>query len=489
VREDTFRDPSTGMALPFDEVVNSGLSVGVPGTPLTWEVALKRWGTVGLRRALAPAISLAERGFVVDETFQEMVARNADRFSRFTSTAKLYLPGGRPPAVGSRFANPDLAETYRFIARDGADILYRGELGREVVRAVQRPPVVPDATRPVRPGLMKRSDLARYRAPPRRPTRVTYRGLEVYGMAPPSSGGSTIGEALNILERFDLSAMTRAQVLHHELEASRLAFADRNRYVGDPDFVDVALTELLSKSFAGERACLVRHDRASTSPIPPGSPDGEYAACDHPTGAGAPDPHEQGSTTHLVAADARGDVVAYTLTIEQEGGSGIVVPEHGFLLNNELTDFNFMPTQGDAADPNLPAPGKRPRSSLAPTIVLRGGHPLLAVGSPGGSTIITTVLGILVDRLDLGLSLPGALAAPRFAQRNTAATSAEAAFLASPERLALDQLGHRFIDDGEIGAATGLEFLDPKRVQAVAEPVRRGGGAAMVVIEEGSHAR
>jgi gamma-glutamyltranspeptidase/glutathione hydrolase len=184
-------------------------------------------------------------------------------------------------------------------------------------------------------------------------------------------------------------------------------------------------------------------------------------------------------TTHLVVADKWGNVVAYNITIEQTGGSGIVVPGRGFLLNNELTDFTFGPAEGD---PNLPGPGKRPRSSMAPTIVVKDGRPLLAVGSPGGASIITTVLQILVNRFEFGMPLPQALAAPRASQRNAAATQAEQGFI-DAHGPTLTALGHTFTDapGGEIGAATALEFRGRDRVQAVAEPARRGGGSALVV--------
>ena len=174
-------------------------------------------------------------------------------------------------------------------------------------------------------------------------------------------------------------------------------------------------------------------------------------------------------------------MVEYTLTIEATGGNAMVVPGRGFLLNNELTDFNFVPTQGAAFDPNLPGPGKRPRSSMAPTIVLSDGRPLLAVGTPGGATIITTVLQILVNRVDLGMTLPAALAAPRASQRNSAAPQAEPAFLSGPAGPGLTSLGHSFTPTAELGAATGIEFGPGGRLIAVAEPVRRGGGTAGVV--------
>jgi gamma-glutamyltranspeptidase / glutathione hydrolase len=474
MQEDAFVE--NGTPIPFSDAVTSGLSVGVPGTPQTWDVALDQWGTISLGEALRGATQVARRGFVVDQTFVDQTAANAGRFAEFTSTSELYLPGGQPPALGTVFRNRDMAATYDLLAEQGVQALYTGPLAQDIVDAVQEPPIAPGVTRLVRPGLMELGDLTSYEALLRRPTAVTYRGLDIFGMGPPSSGGSTVGEALNILENVPLAEIGETQALHHYLEASALAFADRNRYVGDSDYVTVPLDELLSDGFAAERACEISPLAALTKPVAPGSPDGDYdATCGSPTSAALAD--EEGlSTTHLTTADRFGNVVAYTLTIESTGGSGIVVPDRGFLLNNELTDFNFTDTQG-GNDPNLPAPGKRPRSSMSPTIVLEGGEPLLAVGSPGGSTIITTVLQILMNRLDLGMDLPDAVAAPRATQRNTASVQAEPGF----PRAELTGLGHLFANNPEIGAATGIEFLDSGLLQAVAEPQRRGGGSAGVV--------
>ena len=477
MREGTFVEG--GEPIPFAEAVTSGLSVGVPGTPATWELALDKWGSIDLREALRPATRLARKGFVVDETFHQQTAANAARFATFTSTRELFLPGGDPPEVGSVLRNPDLARTYDLIGRRGTDYLYEGRLATEIVAAVRQPPVVPGSAAVVRPGLMRLSDLDRYQALRRAPTLIEYRGLTVAGMAPPSSGGSTVGEALNILESSDLAALDRDEALHRYLEATALAFADRNRYVGDPDFVDVPLRELLSQDFADERACLIG-PTAATKPVPPGSPDGSYEPC-AAASASANDGGQEGfSTTHLTTWDRWGNVVAYTLTIEQTGGSGIVVPGRGFLLNNELTDFNFTPTQGMAPDPNLPAPGKRPRSSMSPTIVLEGDDPVLALGSPGGSMIITTVAQTLLNQLDFGMGLPEAVAAPRASQRNTPSVFAEPAFITSWGP-ALEARGHTFISVAEIGAVTAIERRDDGRLIAVAEPIRRGGGDAGVV--------
>ncbi|PRY28697.1 gamma-glutamyltransferase [Umezawaea tangerina] len=468
-----------GTPIPFDQAVTSGLSVGVPGTPKTWQEALRRWGTLSLREALGPAERIARDGFTVDATFNQQVANNAARFADFPATRALYLPQGTAPAVGTRFRNPDLADTYRELARHGTDALYRGPIGDDLVKTVRTPPVDPASTRVVRPGDLTKADLSRYTAPLREPSRTTYRGLDVYGMAPPSSGGTTVGEALNILEGVDVGTLTPTQYLHRFLEASRLSFADRNRWVGDPAFTDVPTRDLLSQRFADSRACLITPDKALTSPVAPGDPRNPTPCAT--SGVPAPTPYEGEHTTHLTTADRWGNVVAYTLTIEQEGGSGIVVPGRGFLLNNELTDFSFTPTTPGLPDPNLPGPAKRPRSSMAPTIVLNHGKAVLALGSPGGASIITTVLQVLTATLDRHLPLVDAIAAPRASQRNSTTTQAEQAFLTTPEATALQALGHKFTATTEIGATTAIQLLPNGHQHAAAEPTRRGGGSARVV--------
>ena len=468
-----------GAPLPFDPARYSGLSVGVPGTVLGWAEALERYGTMSLDKALAPAIHVARHGFVVDQTFYDQTQQNVDYFDDIPATAALFLdPDGTPHDVGTVFRNPDLAATYERIARLGPKGFYRGAVADALAKTVQQPPVGPNANHAWRAGLMTARDLRRYVAPERPPTHVTYRGLDVYGMGPPSSGGSTVGEALNILEGYPLSSMTREAALHYYLEASRYSFADRGAYVADPDYFDVPLRGLLSKDFAATRRSLIT-ERAATSPVAPGDP--------YPYNGGGGGGEASvtstraGTTTHLTISDREGDVVSYTFTIESTGGSGLVVPGFGFLLNNELTDFNFNST----THPNRVEGGKRPRSSMSPTIVLRHDRPLLAVGSPGGSMIITTVLQILLDRIDLGLTLPQAIADPRASQRNTPATSGEPAFIAGPEAAALRGRGHVLTSTPEIGAATGIEFLRGRGVLAAAEPTRRGGGSAMVEAPQG----
>ena len=236
--------------------------MGTPGTPATWDQALRRFGTLSFKKALQPATRLAARGFVVDSTFRQQTLDNAARFRAFDSTRDLFLPGGDAPQVGSVFRNPDLAATYKLLAKKGIAGFYSGPLADEIVQTVQEPPKRPDTDLPVPPGFMEKSDLAAYRAIGREPTHVGYRGLDVYGMPPSSSGGTTVGEALNILEQFDLAGMSDADALHRYLEASALSFADRNAYVGDPAFVDVPVSDLLSDTFAKERACEIDPDHA-----------------------------------------------------------------------------------------------------------------------------------------------------------------------------------------------------------------------------------
>ncbi|MFC7815898.1 gamma-glutamyltransferase [Streptomyces sp. NPDC057367] len=476
--EDLFTE--NGEPIPFADAVSSGLAVGTPGTPATWQTALDEWGSRKLSSVLKPAERLARHGFTVDETFRSQTAANEQRFRYFPDTAELFLPGGELPVVGSTFKNPDLARTYRELGREGVDAIYHGELGEDIVDTVGEPPVDPESGWYARPGDLTAKDLAAYETKLQAPTRTSYRGLNVYSIAPSSSGGTTVGEALNILERTDLSKASKARYLHRFIEASRIAFADRGRWVGDPAFEDVPTRELLSQRYADSRACLIKDDAVLTSPLAPGDPLNPAPCADG--GTAAPTTYEGESTTHLTVADKWGNVVAYTLTIEQTGGSGITVPGRGFLLNNELTDFSFAPANPAVHDPNLPGPGKRPRSSIAPTIVLDQHHkPVVAVGSPGGATIITTVLQTLTGVIDRGLPLVDAIAAPRASQRNAARTDLEPGLYDSGLRAELEAIGHSFKRNPEIGAATGVQRLPNGKWLAAAEKERRGGGSAMVV--------
>ena len=389
--------------LDFDPARFSGLSAGVPGTPLTWSRALNKYGTLSLREALQPGIRAATGGFEVDQTFFDSVDAVKTYFDDIPATAALYLdPDGSAKDVGTTIRNPDMAKTYRLMARQGVrQGFYRGPVAEAMVGAATNPPTAPTSDHTWRKGVMTTADLTRYTAPERAPIESRYRGLTVYGMGPPTSGGIVIAEALNILGGFTPAGASREEILHRYLEASRYAFADRNAYLADPAYFEVPIQGLISDSFATERRALIT-DRAARSPVPAGNPyDDQGDAA--PTAANAATiSHPRQSTTHLTTADRKGNVVSYTFTIESTGGNGITVPGYGFLLNNELTDFNYDSTR----HPNRVEGGKRPRSSMAPTIIERDGRPFLALGSPGGSTIPGTVLQTIVNRIDLREPIP-----------------------------------------------------------------------------------
>jgi gamma-glutamyltranspeptidase/glutathione hydrolase len=462
-----------GQPIDFETAVASGVSVGVPGTVRGWDEALRRYGSMSFRQVLKPAIVVANKGFAVTDIFHRLTAGNEAKFGLFASTSALYLKDGKALPVGAVLRNPDLAKAYGEIAAGGVKAFYEGKMARAIVDTVARPPVTGGK---VRAGAMTLADLSNYEARLRPPLRGSYRGYELYGMALPSSGGATVFEALNILEGYDLKALPRAKAEHLYLEASRLAFADRNAYLGDPEFVDAPVAGLLSKDYAAARRALIDPAHA-----------GAHAA------AGDPYPFqndasvplrpavshtlaESAHTTHLTVSDKDGNIVSYTFTIEAWGGSGIVVPGYGFLLNNEMTDFDFS-----GPHPNVPEAGKRPRSSMAPTLAFKDGKPAFSIGSPGGATIITTVLQGIVNYVDLGMTMAQAIDAPRISERNGAAPDIEPDFAASAQARALGQFAHPWsAAPEEIGAANALVFHADGSVTAVSEGKRHGVGTALV---------
>lgn len=466
-----------GKEMDFDTAVASGLSVGVPGTVRGWHEALQRYGTMSFEQVLAPAIGVAEQGFVVDTNFSRLVARNEGKFNRFPATSALYLRNGKAIPAGTTLRNPDLARTYRLLASGGVDAFYGGPLANAIVDTVNRPPTAPGIS--VRGSRMTLADLANYETRVRLPVHSTYRGYDLYGMPLPSSGGVTVFGALNLLEGYELASMPRAEVEHLYLEASRLAFADRDAYLADPEYVDAPVAGLLSKDYAGHRRALIDPQRAAPGPVPAGDP---YPFQQDPSPSSRPAPRalqpESAHTTHLTVSDKQGNVVAYTFTIEDWGGSGMVVPGYGFLLNNELTDFDFI-----GPHPNVPEAGKRPRSSMTPTIALKDGRPAFSIGSPGGSTIITTVLQTIINYIDLGMPMDQAIDAPRLSQRNSDTTDIEPGYADSPQAKAPLARGQRWSAQAEeIGAANALVFNVDGTVTAVSEGHRHGVGSAHVQV-------
>ena len=463
-----------GKEIDFETAVASGAAVGVPGTVRGWHEALERYGTMDFKQVLAPAIDVATKGFTVSEIFSHLTRENERKFQQFRTTSALYLRGGKALPAGTPLRNPDMAKAYREIAARGQRAFYEGPLARAIVDAVNAPPVARGAA--VRGGRMTLADLANYEARIRQPIASTYRGYELYGMPLPSSGGVTVAEALNILEGYDLKAMPRANAEHLYLEASRLAFADRNAYLADPEYIDAPVAGLLSKEFAAERRAQINPIRAAANAAA-GDP---YLYQEDQSVPLRPEPRmlqrENAHTTHLTVSDKDGNVVSYTFTIESWGGSGIVVPGYGFLLNNEMTDFDFSGPR-----PNVPEAGKRPRSSMAPTIALKNGKPAFTIGSPGGSTIITTVLQTIVNHVDFGMPIDAAINAPRISERNGATTSVEPGFAGSQQARALEAFGHTWENPPEeIGAANAIVFNPDGTVTAVSEGRRHGVGSALV---------
>ena len=354
-------------------------AVGVPGTLAAWCEMLARFGTLDLACVTAPAIRHAERGFYVTGYLSECIAETAADLARFPDSARVFLPGGAPLAKGDRLVQADYAATLRLIAAEGPPVLYGGALGRTVVEHMARAG-----------GLITLDDLGRYRTVERGPVRGTYRGFEISGCPPPTGGGIHLIQMLNVLEGFDLAAFGFGSVdgIHLLAEAMKIAFADRSAATGDPAFVDVPVARLIAKEYATARRAAIDLKKA-----------GAYAA-----GVSAGSPH----TTHLTVADADGNVVAATQTINNLFGSKAMVPGTGMLLNNTMAIFDPHPGHTLSI-----AAGKRMTSSMAPTLVLREGRPFVALGLPGGVRIFTSVLQALVNLIDHGMSLQEAVEAPR----------------------------------------------------------------------------
>ena len=418
--------PTMFGTLSFENASTSGISVGVPGTLRGVSTALKNWGTISLAKALDPAIALAESGFAVGPLLAADIVNTSDRGFVMTNlqaeTAAVFRPGGVPLKPGDLLRQPDLARTFRLIAAQGPDVFYKGEIATAIVAAQTRASTSGAAGAALSGGAAGRmtvADLANYNVALRQPLTGSYRGYGIATMPPPSGGGITVLQQLKMLEQFPIGDKSKGfgfgekNTLHVLIEGMRLSFADRNFWEGDADFVKVPTSGLLDASYLAGRGALIRLDSAlRAAAIVPGNP--------LPRDAAAADPREGAHTTHFVVADREGNIVSYTTTVESLFGSGITVPGYGFILNNEMTDFNWPPTfnlaTGDIGANDV-APYKRPRSSMAPTLLFKDGKPFAALGSAGGSRIINAVVQITSNLLDQGMSVEEAIDAPRISAR------------------------------------------------------------------------
>ena len=433
-------------------------AVAVPGTVAGLAFALSQYGSMPLKALIAPAVRLAEDGFVVSQDMAKELARHQERLARWPSSARIFLrPDGQPLRAGDRLVQADLAASLRLIGEQGPDAFYRGAIAERIVAEMKSGG-----------GLIAADDLAGYRAIVRPPVIGTYRGYEIRSMPPPSSGGIHVIQILNILEGYDLAALgpNSAASIHLLAEAAKRAYSDRSRHLGDPDFWEVPSAGLTSKDYAAALRKSIDLARATPSDeIAPGEP----ARFEGP------------NTTHFTVADAEGNVVSNTYTLNLSYGSGIVAAGTGILLNNEMADFAAKPGVPNAFgllgdDANAVAAGKRPLSSMSPTIVLKDGKPFLATGSPGGSRIITTVVQILLNAIDHRMNIADATEAPRVHHQWQPDTLRVEQGISPDTRRLLEAMGHR-VEIGPPMGATQSIMQSGGRLFGASDPRRPDGRA------------
>ncbi|QDL92722.1 gamma-glutamyltransferase [Paroceanicella profunda] len=445
-----------GEPVAFFSAVPGGRSVGVPGTLRAFEALHRRHGRLPWADSFAPAIAAAETGFEISPRMASSIAEAPALDAFPAAKAYFFTPDGAPRPAGSRLTNPDLARTLRLVAAQGADAFYEGVIAGDIVAATR------DA--PMNPGLLTREDFARYRAVDRPAVCAPYRAWEVCGMGPPSSGGLTIGQILMLLSGFDLAASgDTPRTWHLFAEASRLAYADRGLYMADSDVTDMP-EGLLDPAYLATRAAAIDPGARATE-VAPGAPPWKE------TRLRAPDTQsERPGTSHFVIVDRYGDMASITSSIETGFGSRLMVG--GFLLNNELTDFSFRPEVAGKPVANRVESGKRPRSSMSPTIVLRDGAPVLLTGSPGGSRIIEYVAENIVRILDLGQDPAEALAAGHVVERGSG-VELEAGTGAEALSDGLTALGHT-PKMANLNSGLHVILLTPEGLVGAADPRREG---------------
>ncbi|WP_417205782.1 gamma-glutamyltransferase [Antarctobacter sp.] len=450
-----FQD-AEGNPLKFWDAVVGGRSVGVPGTPALLQAAHDKWGKADWADLFDPATRLAEGGFAVSPRLAGLVAGDADRLGRHGPTKAYFYPGGAPIAEGTMLTNPAYAEVMRAMAADGAAAIYAGPIAQDIVNTVQG--------FTANPGVMTLRDLAAYEVKERPAVCAPFRGHEVCGMGPPSSGALTVGQILGMLDASAPGDPGDADTWRRIGDASRLAFADRGRYMADSDFVPMPTRGLVDPAYLAERAKLLAGDDALPE-VAPGMP-----AWDHAMLWADDESIELPSTSHISIVDQYGNALSMTTTIENGFGSRLMT--NGFLLNNELTDFSFRSHADGVPIANAVAPGKRPRSSMAPTIVRRDGAPVLVIGSPGGSRIIGYVAQAIVAHLDWGMDVQQAVAMPHGLNRFGTFDLEEGTDLAALKG-PLEALGFE-VSVRDLTSGLHAIAVGPEGLQGGADPRREG---------------
>ncbi|MCW8208499.1 gamma-glutamyltransferase [Verminephrobacter aporrectodeae subsp. tuberculatae] len=424
-----------------DKSLYTHYAVGVPGTVAGMEHALKRWGTMPLEKVIAPAIALADQGFPVSETLARVLQQEQKIMGPWPATRAIFWKNGAPLKAGDLLVQEDLAQSMRLIAQQGAKAFYEGEIAQKIAAEM-----APHA------GAITLQDLRAYQVVERAPTRGIYRGYEIVTMPPPSSGGAHLVQMLNMLEPLPLAqwGANSAQTIHYLAESMKLAYADRAEYLGDPDFVRIPLKGLTSKRYAQTLAKGI---------------DGNAARPGRSIAPGRPQAYESDQTTHYSVVDKAGNAVAVTYTLNTNFGSGIVAQGTGIMLNNEMDDFSAKPGVANAyglvgGEANAVAAGKRPLSSMTPTVVLKDGKPTLVTGSPGGARIITTVLQTVLNIIDFGMTPAEAAASPRVHHQWTPDELRVEKGL-SPDTLALlRQRGHSIAVKPAMGRTQTIQLRD-----------------------------
>lgn len=507
---DMFLD-SGGEPFAFGIRSTSGIGVGVPGMVRGIALSLDKWGTMSLGEVLEPAIKLAADGFRVSSRLEDSIAEGIDDDGRLSNeigdpaydlARSIFAPGGNPLEQNDLLIQPDLAKTFQMIADEGPDVFYTGDIARAIVKTQLNARSVADME--LLRGRMTLKDLADYKVSLRKPVVGEYRGFKIVSMPPPSSGGLTIIQILKLIERFPIGKESKGfgfgstRTLNVMLEAMRLAFADRAVWMGDTDFVDLPVNGLIDDDYLATRTVLIDPDARQAS-VEAGDPR-PFDMSTHKRKkrlARAYLSDEEGlNTTHFTIIDRKGNIVTYTNTIESAWGTGLIVPEYGFFLNNELTDFNRVPAFSDEPQnfnpgANDAAPFKRPRSSMSPTLIFKGNKPVAAYGSPGGSTIINSVVNVTLNLIDHRRNIQEVIDAPRISQTSANGSPTwEAGF----SQEVIDELqeppyGHNLADSRlrVIGSVQAVVIGKILKLQYGAADRRRIGSVVSIRLDELMH--